>query len=45
MLCLTAMELDNLEMVKAFKEFVELNYPNMNSIELVRQVNNWQSFS
>ena len=39
-LCLTVMEWDNIETVKAFKEYVELHYPNMKSTQLIGQVNN-----
>lgn len=41
MLCLTAMEWDNMETVKAFKEYVEAHYPKMKSTTLIGQVNNW----
>ncbi|MGZ3811869.1 MAG: hypothetical protein ACXVJN_09095 [Mucilaginibacter sp.] len=44
MLCLTAMEWDNLETVKAFKEYVERYYPNMKTNELIRQVNSWPNY-
>ena len=40
MLCLTAMEWNNIETIKTFKEFVELHYPNMDSTKLIGQVNN-----
>jgi hypothetical protein len=42
--CLTAMKWDNLETVKAFKEYVEHHYPNMKSTELIRQVNSWPNY-
>jgi hypothetical protein len=44
MLCLTAMEWDNMETVRAFKEYVEEHYPDMKSPELVRQVNGWPNY-
>jgi hypothetical protein len=44
MLCLTAMEWDNMKTVKAFKEYVELYYPNMKSATLIGQVNNWPNY-
>jgi hypothetical protein len=40
-LCLTVMEWDNIETVKAFKGFVELHYPYMESTKLIGQVSNW----
>jgi len=43
-LCLTTMEWDNPETIKAFSEYVELHYPNMKSGELIRQVNNWPNY-
>jgi hypothetical protein len=39
LLCLTAMEWDNMETVRAFKEYVELHYPNLKSNILIGQVN------
>ncbi|MFI5139270.1 MAG: hypothetical protein ACHQIM_15710 [Sphingobacteriales bacterium] len=45
LLCFTAMEWDNMETIRAFKEFVELNYPTMKSIQLIGQVNNWPHYS
>ena len=44
MFCLTAMEWDNIETIKAFKEFIESAYPKMNSTELIGQVNNWAKY-
>jgi len=44
LLCLTAMEWDNMETVRAFKEYVELNYPNLKSTTLIGQVNNWPKY-
>ena len=45
MLCLTAMEWDNTDTVRAFKEFVETHYPRMKSTELIGQVNNWRLYN
>ena len=44
MLCLAAMEWDNMDTVKAFKEYVEIHYPDMNSTGLIGQVNNWSHY-
>lgn len=44
MLCLTAMEWDNLETLKAFKEYVERYYPSMKPTTLIGQVNNWSNY-
>jgi len=44
MLCLTAMEWDNMETIRSFKEYVELHYPNLKSTELIRQVNAWPNY-
>ncbi len=41
MLCLTAMEWDNSDTVRAFKEYVEIHYPGMKSTDLIGQVSNW----
>lgn len=43
-LCLTAMEWDNLETVKVFKEYVERHYPNIEGAILIGQVNNWSNY-
>jgi len=42
--CLTAMEWDNVEMVRSFKEYVELHYPKLKSNILIGQVNNWPKY-
>lgn len=44
MLCLTAIEWDNLETVKAFKEYVERYFPDMESTKLIGQVNNCSNY-
>jgi len=44
LLCLTAMEWDNVETVRSFKEYVELLYPDIKSTELIRQVNSWLNY-
>ncbi|HEY8784116.1 MAG TPA: hypothetical protein VIM16_20985 [Mucilaginibacter sp.] len=44
MLCLTMMEWDRAETKAGFKEYAEKNYPNMNSTELIGQVNNWPNY-
>jgi hypothetical protein len=44
MLCFTAMELDNEETIKSFKEYVELHYPKLKSTQLIGQVNNWPNY-
>ncbi|MFI5139384.1 MAG: hypothetical protein ACHQIM_16295 [Sphingobacteriales bacterium] len=44
MLCLSAMEWDNIDTVRAFKEYVEIHYPDMKSTELVGQVNSWRNY-
>lgn len=45
MLCLTAMEWDNIDTVRAFKEHVELYYPKIRAAELIAQVNNWPKYT
>jgi len=42
--CLTAMEWDNVEMVRSFKEYVELHYPKLKSTILIGQVNAWSKY-
>ncbi|MFC0519016.1 hypothetical protein ACFFGT_32685 [Mucilaginibacter angelicae] len=44
LLCLTAMEWDNMETVRAFKEYVELHYPKLKSAILIEQVNNCRNY-
>lgn len=44
LLCLTAMEWDNVKMVRSFKEYVELNYPKLKSPILIGQVNAWSNY-
>ncbi|MDB5285491.1 MAG: hypothetical protein JWR05_440 [Mucilaginibacter sp.] len=44
MLSLTAMEWDNIETVRSFKDSVELHYPNMKSTQLIGQVNAWPNY-
>jgi hypothetical protein len=44
MLCLTAMEWDNMESIRSFKEYVELHYPTMKSSTLIGQVNSWPNY-
>ena len=44
MLCLTAMEWDKIETIQSFKEYVELHYSNMNSTQLIGQVNAWPKY-
>jgi hypothetical protein len=43
-LCLTVMEWDNIETVKAFKEYVELHYPDIKPTELIHQINSWPNY-
>ena len=43
-LCLTAMEWDNIETIRSFKEYVELHFPYLKSTELIGQVNNWPKY-
>lgn len=42
---LTALDWERIETVSAFKNFVELNYPDMNTTQLIGQVNNWPKYS
>ncbi|MGF7078904.1 hypothetical protein [Mucilaginibacter sp. UYCu711] len=42
--CLTAMEWDNIETIKSFKNHVELHYPHMKSTKLIGLVNAWPSY-
>ncbi|MDB4901943.1 MAG: hypothetical protein JWQ63_1224 [Mucilaginibacter sp.] len=44
MLCLSAMEWDNIETIKSFKEYVELHYPNLKYSTLIGTVNNWLNY-
>jgi hypothetical protein len=44
LVCFTAMEWDNMEMIKSFKEYIELHYPNFNSSTLINQVSNWPKY-
>jgi len=44
MLCLTAMEWDNMETIKSFKKYVELHYPKLKSNTLIGQVNAWPNY-
>jgi hypothetical protein len=44
LLCLTAMEWDNIETIRSFKEYVELHYPNMTSTQFIGQVNSWPNY-
>lgn len=43
-LCLTAMEWDNIETIRSFKEYVELHYADMKSTILIGQVNRWPNY-
>ncbi|MDB4918716.1 hypothetical protein [Mucilaginibacter sp.] len=44
LLCLTAMEWDDIKIIGSFKEYVELHYPDMHSNILVAQVNSWLNY-
>ena len=44
MLCLTAMEWDNMHTVSAFKKYVELHYPTLKAATLIGQVNSWPNY-
>lgn len=44
LLCLTAMEWDNVETIRSFKEYVELHYPKLKSTILIGQVNAWSNY-
>ncbi|SDE97778.1 hypothetical protein SAMN05216464_111153 [Mucilaginibacter pineti] len=44
MLCLTAMEWDNMETIKSFKKYVELHYPKLKSTTLIGQVSAWPNY-
>ncbi|MEN0053051.1 MAG: hypothetical protein AAGC65_05250 [Mucilaginibacter sp.] len=42
--CLTAMEWDNVETVRSFKDYVELHYSELKSTILIGQVNAWPNY-
>jgi hypothetical protein len=44
MLCLTAMEWDNMETIRSFKEYMEVHYPKLKSTTLIGQVNAWPNY-
>jgi hypothetical protein len=44
LLCFTAMEWEKNEAIRSFKEYVELNYPEMKSTQLIGQVNAWPNY-
>jgi len=44
LLCFTAMEWDNIETIRSFKDYAKLHYSNLNSTKLVGQVNNWPKY-